>query len=136
MVLFMAYIGGIGSFLGPILGAISLTYLDTVLSGITEAWVLYFGLIFIIVISFAPQGIAGLVLMHEPILRIKPSLLKKLIIPYIMFFLSICILIVGFTSLIELIHSLRSSHETIKIYWILVNNQNVLVWLLYLFIFS
>ncbi|MDA9558399.1 branched-chain amino acid ABC transporter permease [Alphaproteobacteria bacterium] len=135
MVLFMAYIGGIGTFLGPILGAISLTYLDTVLSGITEAWLLYFGLIFIIVIAFAPQGLAGIILMHEPILRINPSLFKKLIVPYIMFFLSICILIVGFTSLIELIHALRSTHETIKIYWISVDSHNVFVWLLYLFIF-
>ena len=135
MVLFMAYIGGIGSFLGPILGAISLTYLDTVLSDITEAWVLYFGMIFIIVIAFAPQGIAGIVLMHEPILRIKPSLFKKLIIPYILFFLSICTLIVGFTSLIELIHSLRSTHETIKLYWVSVNSQNIFIWLLYLVIF-
>ena len=134
MVLFMAYIGGVGSFLGPIIGAISLTYLDTVLSDITEAWVLYFGMIFVIVIAFAPQGIAGIILMHEPILRIKPSLLKKLIAPYSIFLLSVCILIVGFTSLIELIHSLRSSHETIKIYWISVDSQNVFVWLLYLFI--
>ena len=45
MVLFMAYIGGIGNFLGPIIGAVSLTYLDTMLSDITEAWVLYFGII-------------------------------------------------------------------------------------------
>ena len=134
MVLFMAYIGGIGSFLGPILGAISLTYLDSVLSGITEAWVLYFGLIFIIVIAFAPQGIAGIILMHEPILRIKPSLLKRLVIPYSIFFLSICTLIIGFTALIELFHSLRSTHEDVKIYWISVDSQNIFVWLLFLFI--
>ena len=64
MVLFMAYIGGIGSFLGPIIGAVSLTYLDTMLSDITEAWVLYYGIIFILVIAFAPQGI-GINIMHE-----------------------------------------------------------------------
>ena len=53
MVLFMAYIGGIGNFFGPILGAISLTYLDTMLSDITEAWVYIAGIIFVIVIAFA-----------------------------------------------------------------------------------
>ena len=67
MVLFMAYIGGIGNFLGPILGAISLTYLDTMLSDITEAWVLYYGIIFVLVIAFAPQGLSGIIIMHEPI---------------------------------------------------------------------
>ena len=130
MVLFMAYIGGIGNFLGPILGAISLTYLDTMLSDITEAWVLYYGIIFVLVIAFAPQGIAGLILMHEPILRNNPALIKKLIFPYIIFLLSILILVVGFTSLIELIHSLNSNYSSLKIYWIKVKNTNIIIWVI------
>ena len=134
MVLFMAYIGGIGSFLGPIIGAISLTYLDTMLSDITEAWVLYYGIIFVLVIAFAPQGIAGLILMHEPIVRNKPFLLKKLIFPYTIFTLSILILVIGFTTLIELIHSLKSSHSHLTIYWIKISNTNVLVWFASIFL--
>ena len=129
MVLFMAYIGGIGNFLGPILGAISLTYLDTMLSDITEAWVLYYGIIFVTVIAFAPQGIAGIILMHEPIIRNKPKLLKKLIFPYFIFILSILLLVIGFTTLIELIHSLKSSHSNLKVYWITLSNSNLLVWI-------
>ena len=129
MVLFMAYIGGIGNFLGPILGAISLTYLDTMLSDITEAWVLYYGIIFVLVIAFAPQGIAGLILMHEPILRNNPALIKKLIFPYIIFLLSILVLVIGFTSLIELIHSLKSNYSVLKIYWIKVKNTNFFIWI-------
>jgi branched-chain amino acid transport system permease protein len=134
MVLFMAYIGGIGSFLGPIIGAVSLTYLDTMLSDITEAWVLYYGIIFVLVIAFAPQGIAGLILMHEPIVRNKPFLLKKLIFPYTIFTLSILILVIGFTTLIELIHSLKSSHSHLTIYWIKISNTNVLVWFASIFL--
>ena len=129
MVLFMAYIGGIGNFLGPILGAISLTYLDTMLSDITEAWVLYYGIIFVTVIAFAPQGIAGIILMHEPIVRNKPKLLKKLIFPYFIFVLSILLLVIGLTTLIELIHSLKSSHSNLKVYWITFSNSNLLVWI-------
>ena len=129
MVLFMAYIGGIGNFLGPILGAISLTFLDTMLSDITEAWVLYYGIIFVLVIAFAPQGIAGLILMHEPILRNNPALIKKLIFPYIIFLLSILVLVIGFTSLIELIHSLKSNYSVLKIYWIKVKNTNFFIWI-------
>ena len=129
MVLFMAYIGGIGSFLGPIIGAISLTYLDTMLSDVTEAWVLYYGIIFVLVIAFAPQGIAGLILMHETIVRNKPYLLRKLVIPYTIFASSILILVIGFTTIIELIHSLKSNHSHLTIYWIKISNSNVLVWL-------
>ena len=34
----MAFIGGAGHFLGPIVGAIGLTYLDSTLADYTEAW--------------------------------------------------------------------------------------------------
>jgi branched-chain amino acid transport system permease protein len=129
MVLFMAYIGGIGNFLGPILGAISLTYLDTMLSDVTEAWVLYYGVIFVLVIAFAPQGISGIILMHSPILRNNPALLKKLITPYSIFLVSILLLTIGFTSIVELIHSIKSNHETLKFFWLSFNNKNILIWL-------
>ena len=135
LVLFMAYIGGIGNFLGPILGAISLTYLDTMLSDITEAWVLYYGIIFVLVIAFAPQGISGIIMVHEPIIRNNPSLLKKLVFPYTIFLISIIILTIGFTSIIELIHSLKSSKESLKVYWLNINNNNIFIWILFSLIF-
>ena len=135
LVLFMAYIGGIGNFLGPILGAISLTYLDTMLSDITEAWVLYYGIIFVLVIAFAPQGISGLIMVHEPIIRNNPSLLKKLVFPYTIFLVSIIILTIGFTSIIELIHSLKSSKDNLKIYWLNISNNNIFIWMLFSLIF-
>ena len=135
LVLFMAYIGGIGNFLGPILGAISLTYLDTMLSDITEAWVLYYGIIFVLVIAFAPQGISGIIMVHEPIIRNNPSLLKKLVFPYTIFLVSIIILTIGFTSIIELIHSLKSSKDSLKVYWLNINNNNIFIWVLFSLIF-
>ena len=135
LVLFMAYIGGIGNFLGPILGAISLTYLDTMLSDITEAWVLYYGIIFVLVIAFAPQGISGIIIVHEPIIRNNPSLLKKLVFPYTIFLVSIIILTIGFTSIIELIHSLKSSKDSLKVYWLNINNNNIFIWMLFSLIF-
>ncbi len=135
LVLFMAYIGGIGNFLGPILGAISLTYLDTMLSDITEAWVLYYGIIFVLVIAFAPQGISGIIMVHEPIIRNNPSLLKKLVFPYTIFLVSVIILTIGFTSIIELIHSLKSSKDHLKVYWLNISNNNIFIWMLFILIF-
>lgn len=69
LALFAAYIGGIGVFIGPIIGAIFITYLSLVLSDLSSVWQLYFGLIFIAVVAFAPEGIAGLLLRHRPIWR-------------------------------------------------------------------
>jgi branched-chain amino acid transport system permease protein len=68
-VLFAAYIGGIGLFIGPIVGAIFVTFLSLTLSDLTAVWQLYFGLIFIAVVTFAPGGIAGLLIQHRPVLR-------------------------------------------------------------------
>ncbi|WP_244935166.1 branched-chain amino acid ABC transporter permease [Acuticoccus sediminis] len=60
-VLLMAYIGGIRYFAGPILGAIVLTFMQSSFSGYSEAWLLYLGLLFITIVMFAPNGLAGIV---------------------------------------------------------------------------
>jgi branched-chain amino acid transport system permease protein len=60
-VLFMAFIGGTGYFWGPLIGSGIFVYLSEYLSSFTDRWELIFGLIFIIIVSFAPQGILGIV---------------------------------------------------------------------------
>ncbi|MBR9652890.1 branched-chain amino acid ABC transporter permease [Thalassovita aquimarina] len=61
MVLLMAYIGGIRYFAGPIMGAVLLTYMQSMMSDYSEAWLLYLGLLFIAIVMFAPGGLAGIV---------------------------------------------------------------------------
>ncbi|HEY7945821.1 MAG TPA: branched-chain amino acid ABC transporter permease, partial [Casimicrobiaceae bacterium] len=63
-VLIMAYIGGAGYFIGPILGAIAITWLQSSLSDYTSAWLFYLGVFFIVMILYAPSGLAGLIMMH------------------------------------------------------------------------
>jgi branched-chain amino acid transport system permease protein len=69
LVLFAAFIGGTAYFFGPILGAILVTYLQLGLTNVTSVWQLYFGIIFIAIVMFAPGGIAGLLMMHRPLVR-------------------------------------------------------------------
>jgi len=84
-VLYSTYIGGIGFFIGPIVGAIFVTILSLGLSDLTQVWQLYFGLIFIAVVLFAPGGITGLLMMHRPLLeagtltKVLPSYFEALI---------------------------------------------------------
>jgi branched-chain amino acid transport system permease protein len=80
-VLFATYIGGIGFFIGPIVGAIFVTFLSLGLSDLTQVWQLYFGLIFIAVVLFAPGGITGLLMMHRPLL--KAGTLTKVLPSYL-----------------------------------------------------
>jgi len=70
-VLIMAYIGGAAYFLGPVLGAIVITWLQSGLSGYTSAWLLYLGIFFIVTILYAPAGLAGLVDRHRAIVRTR-----------------------------------------------------------------
>ena len=69
LVLFAAFIGGTAYFFGPILGAILVTYLQLGLTSVTSVWQIYFGIIFIGIVMFAPGGIAGLLMMHRPLIR-------------------------------------------------------------------
>ena len=64
-VLLMAYIGGIGFFIGPILGAIVFTFLQSMLSDYTRIWLLYLGILFLGTVLFAPAGLAGILVMHR-----------------------------------------------------------------------
>ena len=77
-VLLMVYIGGVSNFIGAVLGAITITWLQVSLSDYTTAWQLYLGLFFMAIVLFAPGGLAGLVMMHAPLLRTAafPGLLR------------------------------------------------------------
>ncbi|WP_196304987.1 branched-chain amino acid ABC transporter permease, partial [Ralstonia solanacearum] len=68
-VLLAAFIGGMGTFFGPIIGAVLTVFFTVALSGITKAWLLYLGLFFVLMVMYAPGGIASLLTMHVPILR-------------------------------------------------------------------
>ena len=68
-VLLMTFIGGVGTFWGPVLGAILVTFLQVALSSITDAWQLYDGLLFIAAVVWAPGGLSGIILAHAPLLR-------------------------------------------------------------------
>ena len=59
-VLIMVIVGGAGTLIGPILGAAFFMLVEHQLSAVTEAWALFFGLIFIGFVLFAPEGIWGL----------------------------------------------------------------------------
>ena len=100
-VLFATYIGGVGFFIGPIVGAIFVTLLSLGLSDLTPVWQLYFGLIFIAVVMFAPGGITGLLMMHRPL--IKAGTLGKVLPTYLIALVPTLAMIAGLVLAIETI---------------------------------
>jgi len=98
-VLFATYIGGIGFFIGPIVGAIFVTILSLGLSDLTPVWQLYFGLIFIAVVMYAPGGLTGLLMMHRPLIR--AGTLTRVLPSYAVAFVPTLAMITGLMLAIE-----------------------------------
>ena len=57
MLLIAAYLGGAGFFLGPVFGAFVYVLFLSVVASLTHAWLLYFGLLFVLVVLFSPAGL-------------------------------------------------------------------------------
>jgi branched-chain amino acid transport system permease protein len=70
-VLVAAFIGGVGYFFGPIIGACIFIFFVVALSDYTKAWQLYLGLFFILIVMFAPGGVASLVMMQVQLIARK-----------------------------------------------------------------
>jgi branched-chain amino acid transport system permease protein len=60
--LLMAIVGGIGTLFGAFVGAATIILLQNTVSTYTERWPSVLGLVFIIVMIFAPEGIVGTII--------------------------------------------------------------------------
>ena len=99
--LLMAYIGGSMVFAGPVLGAVLITLLQSGVSLMSNSWLIYVGVLFIAMVTFAPTGLAGIIVAHRPIWR--AGRLPKLLLPYLRLLLPGLGSIAGFVGLVELL---------------------------------
>ena len=58
--LLFTFLGGSGHFFGPAVGAVLMVLAHVLLSGITKAWLLYVGLVFIAMVVWVPGGVVSL----------------------------------------------------------------------------
>ncbi|KRR04213.1 ABC transporter permease [Bradyrhizobium jicamae] len=134
-VLFSTYIGGVGYFIGPIVGAIFVTALSLSLSDLTSVWQLYFGLFFIAVVTFAPGGITGLLMMHRPLLR--GGTLGKVLPSYLIALIPTLALVAGLILAIESIvhHTVNPGDDpNIKAFGMSFNASSPITWIIALFL--
>ncbi len=62
--LLFTFLGGAVFFFGPIIGAVLLVLALVLLSELTQAWLLYLGLVFTFMVMYAPGGISSLIMMN------------------------------------------------------------------------
>jgi len=61
VVVLNTYIGGVSVFLGPALGAALMTFFGYAVSDLSRSWLLYQGVLFVLVMMFLPTGLIGLI---------------------------------------------------------------------------
>ncbi len=123
-VLLMAYIGGLGYFIGPIIGAVVLTLMNSLLSNYTELWMLYLGIMFVLTVLFLPRGFAGFIMMHRTVWI--QGRIRSLLIPYIL--TGLPALIFAFTC-IAMIEMLHHGEEAFHYLGLTLNSGNLLHWI-------
>ncbi len=79
--LLFTFLGGAGFFFGPIIGAVLLVFASVLLSELSKAWLLYLGLVFLLMVMYAPGGIASLIMMNVRVVRF--GLWRRLALPYL-----------------------------------------------------
>jgi branched-chain amino acid transport system permease protein len=62
----MVILGGLGTLIGPVIGAAALVGLEYVLAGITEHWQFILGPILVLIVLFARRGLMSLWLREKP----------------------------------------------------------------------
>jgi branched-chain amino acid transport system permease protein len=104
VVLLMTFVGGIGFFYGPIIGAILITVMQIVIGGMTHAWLLYFGLFFLFMVLMAPGGIASVIAVQRNLWL--AGLFGRMLPHYLATALPVLILLAGLVGLVELSYAL------------------------------
>ncbi len=103
--LLFTFLGGATFFFGPIIGAALMVLALVLLSEITKAWLLYLGMVFLLMVMFAPGGIASLIMMN---LRVwKFGKLGRLLGWYALLAVTGAVMFFGVAAMIEMIYHIQ-----------------------------
>ena len=126
-ILLITFLGGVGFFIGPVIGAIVFTLLKTVLGLYTELWALYAGILFLSMVMFFPNGLTGLIAMHIP--PWKAGRLNALTIPYSKIFLPAVGFVLSSAAVFEILFHAREASlgdEQMTLFGLTFNSHGLL----------
>ena len=100
--LLFTFLGGATFFFGPILGAVLMVLAFVMLSELTKAWLLYLGAVFMLMVMYAPGGLASLIMLN---LRVARQGKVRLLLPvYGLLGASSVVCGLGFSALVEMVY--------------------------------
>ncbi|MEO8154914.1 MAG: branched-chain amino acid ABC transporter permease [Rhizobacter sp.] len=128
--LLFTFLGGAGFFFGPIIGAMLSVLALVLLSELTKAWLLYLGLIFMVMVMFAPGGIASLIMMNVRVVLFKKF--KRLWLSYAGLALTSALWLAGASAVVEMVYHLQfesGSGDEVRFLGSVLNIRNAGTWL-------
>jgi branched-chain amino acid transport system permease protein len=105
--LLFTFIGGSTFFVGPIIGAVLMVLAFVLLPGLSAAWLLYLGLIFMLLVIWAPGGVAALVLAFAA--QVRQGVVRRLWTHYLALVTTALIAACAFSALVEMTYQLQQS---------------------------
>ena len=103
--LLFTFLGGSTAFFGPIIGGVLMVLATVVLSQLTKAWLLYLGLAFVLMVMYAPSGVAGLILAN---LRVAAfGKLRPLWRGYLALAVAGALALTGASAMVEMLYHLQ-----------------------------
>jgi branched-chain amino acid transport system permease protein len=106
----MTVVGGARVFFGPIIGAALVTLLQILVASVTQAWPFYFGLLFLVIVLRAPEGVAGILVLHRR--AVQARLVGTLVPVYAVAAVPALMLLAGAIALVELAYAAANAVET------------------------
>ncbi|RBA23468.1 branched-chain amino acid ABC transporter permease [Herminiimonas fonticola] len=129
-ILLFTVIGGAGFFFGPLIGAILGVFLTVMLSDFSSAWQLYFGVFFLLIVMYAPGGIAGLIMQIPALIR---SGKIRYVLPQLGLTLFAGLLMTtGFVMMVEMLYHLTlnaANGSGMQLFGFAVDTAQVYCWL-------
>ena len=103
--LLFTFLGGAAFFFGPVIGAVLLVLASVLLSELTQAWLLYLGLVFLFMVVCAPGGIASLVIVNLRVAR--QGRLRPVLPLYAALAASALVAVLGGACMVEMVYHLQ-----------------------------
>jgi branched-chain amino acid transport system permease protein len=126
----MAFVGGVGFFYGPVIGAVLITVLQIAVAGLTKAWLFYFGVFFLVMVLYAPGGLASLLVMHKRLWQAR--MMGWLLPSYLLAAVPGLILFGGTIVMVEMAYALLGGAELggseVKVFGFVVDASSGLAW--------
>jgi branched-chain amino acid transport system permease protein len=130
-ILFFTFIGGSGYFFGPLIGSIIGVFLTVMLSDFTKAWQLYLGVFFILIVMYAPGGVASLLMLQVRVFTHRKF--RQIAGPLALMWVSSLAALAGIAMMIEMLYRLTleaANGTAMKLFGVQIDAALAAPWLI------